>query len=52
MVGLMVNPYAVGDHGLRLIVQVVLRPEQTKGFVLLKNAGWLNGLSVGWAVVD
>jgi len=24
----------------RWIVQVVLRPQQTKGFVLLKNGGW------------
>ncbi len=31
----------------RWIVQVVLRPEQTKGFVLLKNDGWWNELMAG-----
>jgi len=37
----------VGDGRLPLIVQVVLRPEQTKGFVLLKNGGWSSAPSVG-----
>jgi len=31
----------------RWIVQAVLRPEQTKGFVLLKNGGWWSARSVG-----
>jgi len=40
MVGLMVNPYAVGDHGLRLDCP----SRATRTDQRFANAGWLNGL--------
>ncbi|MBD1830235.1 hypothetical protein H6F71_22980 [Microcoleus sp. FACHB-61] len=37
---------------LEWMIQVVLRPQQTQGFVLLKKDGWLNKLFVGSMGID